>query len=62
VKSFDWQNIKNPKFFFKGTGLNNILRQTTITVKKNTECGASSENMLCAGNISHLDNFYSIDY
>lgn len=32
-----------------GTGPAYILRQATITVKKNKECGASSDNMLCAG-------------
>ena len=35
--------------FFLGTGPAYVLRQATITVKKNRECGASSENMLCAG-------------
>ena len=34
---------------FLGTGPAYVLRQATITVKKNRECGASSENMLCAG-------------
>ncbi|CAF1063533.1 unnamed protein product [Brachionus calyciflorus] len=33
----------------QGTGPAYLLRQATITVKKNKECGASSDNMLCAG-------------
>jgi hypothetical protein len=33
----------------QGTGPAYVLRQALITVKKNRECGASSDNMLCAG-------------
>lgn len=41
--------IKEKLSVFIGTGPAYILRQTTITVKNNKECGASSDNMLCAG-------------
>ena len=33
----------------QGTGKPYILRQTSITIKENARCGASSDNMLCAG-------------
>lgn len=46
----------NQRFvFFKGwgdtqgTGKPYILRQTSITIKENSKCGANSDNMLCAG-------------
>jgi len=37
----------------QGTGRPYILRQTSITIKPNTKCGANSDNMLCAGDVSN---------
>ena len=32
-----------------GTGSSFVLRETTISVSNTRECGASSDNMICAG-------------
>lgn len=44
--------MKINSFYFLGTGKPYILRQTSITIKENKKCGAKSDNMLCAGEVS----------
>ncbi len=34
-----------------GTGPAHVLRQASISVVNNHECGANSDNMLCAGKL-----------